>query len=472
MSGSRSPVPRRPRRLALRLLVGSLLALAAVAALVVGLARHDETPTDPTWTLPPGAWNRLALDDAARGATEEDLAQLLSLPYSAGGAPAESAVGVVHHDGARAHQGLNLYVSGHGTEVILVTMDGDFVHRWRRAFTEVFPERPPGPETDFIRRARLLDDGSVVVLYQGGGLARLAPDSEVIWAVPGAFFNDFDLGGDRLFAIGKSVRRLPAVRTDGPVLEDFVAVLDAATGTERSRTPLLPAFRRSGFEALLEPLPPIADIFHSNTIAVLGDPAFDGAPPGAAGVDTDDGPGEQIALGEARHRVRQLFAPGRLLLSLREIDTLALLDLDDETIVWAQRGPWMAQHEPVPIAGERLLLFDNRGGTDRHSRVLLWDLVREEIAWSFEHPRIHSPLAGTVATLGAAGHLLVTASGQGRALELDDRGSVVWEWVSPHRAGDDDQLVATLFEIQRLESARPGGADLEALLRPGEPQRR
>ena len=29
-------------------------------------------------------------------------------------------------------------------------------------------------------------------------------------------------------------------------------------------------------------------------------------------------------------------------------------------------------------------------------------------------------------------------------------GSVVWEFVSPHRAGEHDALIAALFEMERL----------------------
>ena len=83
-----------------------------------------------------------------------------------------------------------------------------------------------------------------------------------------------------------------------------------------------------------------------------------------------------------------------MLLSLREIDTVALLDLDEERIVWAVRGPWLAQHDPDILANGNILLFDNLGnfldadGSDAEggggrSRILEFDPSTMEIAWQY-----------------------------------------------------------------------------------------
>lgn len=420
----------RPRT---RLALLSLGLAAVVAGAGWLLLRPADRPTDPTWLHPPGHWSRLPLAPGAGADARDGEAQaaLLSLPYSAGGAPAPDARGVVHHDPELAVDGVNLYVSGHGPEAILLDMDGRYLHRWRRTFEETFPNLPPGRETEFWRRARLLDDGEILVLFQGGGIARLDRDSSVVWATPGAFFNDFDVEGGRVVTIGKTARIIPSVRPDEEVLEDFVAILDLATGARLESAPLLAAFERGGYGHVLEPLPSHADIFHSNTVHVLETPA-DGSAPSSG-----------------RPEVDEAFAAGNVLLSLREIDVLAVLDAELETILWARRGPWHLQHEPVVRPGRQLLLFDNRGGTEGRTRVLLWDLVAEREAWSFEAAGFDSALGGTVEPL-EGGNLLVTSTSQGRAFELDPDGRVVWELVSPHRAGKNGELVAMLFEVQRL----------------------
>ena len=57
------------------------------------------------------------------------------------------------------------------------------------------------------------------------------------------------------------------------------------------------------------------------------------------------------------------------------------------------------------------------------------------------------------------GNVLVTESDNGRAFEITPDGDVVWDFYNPHRAGDDDEFIATLFEVLRLpvEAWRPGG---------------
>jgi len=53
------------------------------------------------------------------------------------------------------------------------------------------------------------------------------------------------------------------------------------------------------------------------------------------------------------------------------------------------------------------------------------------------------------------GNTLITLSNRGRAIEVTPDREVVWEFVSPHRAGERDELVANLFEVQRLEPDFP-----------------
>jgi hypothetical protein len=47
------------------------------------------------------------------------------------------------------------------------------------------------------------------------------------------------------------------------------------------------------------------------------------------------------------------------------------------------------------------------------------------------------------------GNTLITESEMARALEITPEGQVVWEFVNPHRAGEKQELVATLFEVIR-----------------------
>jgi hypothetical protein len=419
------------RRLALLLFALVAVTLAASLALRERSRSAAARPSE-TW----GWWN-LAVGDADPR-SDQELARLLSLPYTAGGARATGTrFGVRAWERERAQPGWNLYVSGHAPEAVLLAMDGRVLHRWRIAFAEAFPGRAPGSESGFFRRAALLTDGSLLALFQGTGLVKLDRASRLVWRHEAALFNDLWVSAqeDRILVLAKAARRRPDLRAEGPLLEDALVELDGE-GRARSSASLLDALERSSWRALMLPLGPSADAFHSNTIEVLGGPG--------AG---DSGP----------------FTRGNLLVSWREIDTVATLDPDARSVLWARRGPFRGQHEPSLEADGSLLLFDNRGGEGGAARVLRFDPASGAVLWQWPGPPgrpLRSRQAGAVHRLGN-GDLLVIESERGAAFELDADGGVVWEFASPHRAGERRELVATLFDVVRLEAETPFLAALD-----------
>ena len=192
------------------------------------------------------------------------------------------------------------------------------------------------------------------------------------------------------------------------------------------RLSLLKAFLGSPFRDLLEPIKNEGDIFHANTVEWLD------------GSQVDESP---------------LFRRGNLVVSLREVDIVAIVDPARRSIDWAQRGPWDAQHQPELLDDGRLLIFDNRG-RDGFSRVVELDVGSGEIGWQYPTAdavgdALWSPEAGSSQRL-PGGNTLITESERGRALEVTPEGELVWEFLSPHRAGPQKNLVATLFDVVRL----------------------
>lgn len=417
------------------------LAVAAVGAvLLIGAATGwwgaggavEEPPDDGFALMPEGFWHPAPRAEAPAGAEEldpEERARLVSLPYLQGRAmpPAEGPPGVVVHDPSAVQAGLNLYTSGHGPEAILMDRSGRVLHRWRIPFREAFPGASPTPDTAFFRRAHLFPDGRLLALFQTGGLVFLDWRSRPVGRCPGNFYNDLWVGdGGRIWTLGKEAE--PARKTEGWRLDDFLVELRYEGDGERCRTvrriSITELFRSSPYADLLEPMAPEGDVLHANTVSEL-DGTLEGRSP--------------------------LYARGNLLISLRELDLVAILDPDAERVLWAQRGPWRAQHEPTLLPSGRILLFDNRGNGGE-SRLLEVDPLTGEIPWQWsgEPPSaFSSTIAGTAARL-PNGDTLVTESVPGRAFELDPDGRRVWELRSPHRAGRDDALVAMLFEVQRV----------------------
>lgn len=425
--------PRTVRLLALLLAVGAVaLLLPRVRPGWWGGDESAKESDEGFAVMPRGFWHPAPRSEAPVGAADlspEERARLVSLPYLQGRAlpPPEGPPGVVVHDPAAVQAGLNLYTSGHGPEAILMDRDGRVLHRWRMPFEQAFPGVDPTSDTAFFRRVHLFPDGRLLVLFQTGGLVFLDWRSRPLGRCRGNFYNDLWVGGDgRIWTLGKEAE--PAERKDGWRLDDFLVLLRYEGDGEGCRTvrriSLTEAFRRSPFADLLEPMAPEGDVIHANTVSEL-DGSLAGKSP--------------------------LFAEGNLLVSLRNLDLVAIVDPRGERVVWAQRGPWKAQHEPTLLPSGRILLFDNRGhGGD--SRLLEVDPLTGEIAWEWSGDppsSFSSTVAGTVARL-PDGNTLVTESVPGRAFELDPAGRVAWELRSPHRAGRDDVLVAMLFEVQRV----------------------
>jgi hypothetical protein len=333
--------------------------------------------------------------------------------------------GVVAWAPGAAQPGVNLYVSGHGLEAILLAMDGTPLRRWRTTLPESFPGLPPTSDASCFRRAARLADGSLLALVQGMGIVKLDAASRVVWTRAEPLFNDLWVAPDasRILTLGKRAVRRDDLRPGAPILTDEIVTLDGR-GEVVTRASILAAFERSPYRDLLQPLGEHADILHSNTIEVLA-----GAGTTAAGP----------------------IAAGNLLVSLREIDTVAILDSAGREVLWAQRGPFRRQHEPSLLPDGRLLLFDNLGGEGGGSRVVAVDPATGELETlfaGFPGRRFASAQAGVVRRL-ANGNLLVVSSEQGVAWELTPGGEVAWELRSPHRAGPRRELVAALFDVVR-----------------------
>jgi hypothetical protein len=416
-----------PGRRSRWLLLGLLGALAATLGVRWATERLGLVPDAPVVAVedqtPEGRWHRTSL----MGTSDPvELARLLSLPYMAGRLEAPEEHGVRFYDQARAAPGVNLYTSGHGPEAILMDMDGEVLHRWSRPFTEAFPGRPPTRSTAYFRRSWMLPDGDLLALYQTGGLARLAPDSSPRWALDLPAYNHVfvDHRGE-IWTLTKRAVERPEIRRGGIVLEDSL-VRVSPEGRVLEEISLLDAMLGSEYAHLLAPLPEHEDIFHSNTLVV-----FDGSWANAGG---------------------GLFQEGHVLFSLRDVDVVGILDPGPRRVTWARRGPWKRQHQPLPSGPGTIVLFDNRGFGGR-ARVLEYDLAKDAVTWQFPAPEdepLYSHEGGSVQVL-ANGNLLISESERGRALEITRQGEVVWEFVSPHRAGRYRELVAGLWEVLRLE---------------------
>jgi len=389
----------------------------------------DGEGLDSTW-WDPVAGTRVGLFNLAHTQASQvaEAPMLDALGYLQGYEPARDSVGVVVHDQDRAQPGYNLYVSAHAPEVHLMSMQGEPVHTWRLTFEEACPDQATADSLGqrWFRRALLLPDGELLVIFNYAALLKIDVNSNPRWIRCGSYHHDMEVDEDgRIYTL--TVENGSMARSDGThsVFVDWIEILDSE-GRTIERISLLDAVRDSPYAWLLERVTQ-RDALHTNTITI---------PPDRAATRSG------------------VIQPGHVLLSFRNVDAVAALDLESRKISWAMVGPWRGQHEPVLLEDGGLLVFDNLGPGEQ-SRIVEIDLATEAPGWSSESEiagGFFSPVCGSNQRL-ANGNTLVTESTAGRAFEVTRDKTIVWDFRSPHRIDSDaGALVAMLGEMTRVDA--------------------
>lgn len=390
-------------------------------------AAEGDKPAGSWWPIP----GRPARDDDA---AIEDLA---SLGYLAGYREAPDRKGVTVYDPQRAQPGYNLRVSGHAPHAALIDLRGRVLHEWS---IEPPADYPVPPDRRFWRRVHLLPGGELLAIFDPFGIVKLDRDSNLLWASDPAdhLHHDLFVAGDgRIYALGKRHRKIPRLHPELTFGEDMVVVLDA-DGNTLSRSSILEAFERSPYAAEIEEsirrttvhaTGPGWEDFHANTIEVL------------------DGSDAHLS---------PIFAAGNIVSCSPAHNNVFIIDPREGRVVWNWIGPWRRIHEPQILPGGRLLLFHNNGHQEGVvSQALEYDLLGRELLWSYDGreddpaTRFFSGTSSTVERL-ANGNTLIVVTESGRAIEVTPGGTVVWEYFNPERAGDDGELIASLFQLQRV----------------------
>jgi hypothetical protein len=342
----------------------------------------------------------------------------------------DSEPGLGRYDPSRAFNGLTIYTAVKSQfPVRLMDMQGNTVHQWNLPFEQLEGDRDDGLP---LRRSvseltvaspRLLPNGDLLAVIGtttftpwGYGIIKVDKDSNLLWKYMKQAHHDLDIAPDgRIYALLHKVIRSPwpgLERITTPFLDDQIAVL-SPEGEELAVVSVLEAIQDSTYQSLLmfvNPDQAKGDLLHVNSITWL-DESMASRLPNAV--------------------------EGDVLISMRQIDVLAVLDLDTRVIKWAVRGPWHMQHDPDVLADGSLLLFDNRGDMKNGgtSRVLEFDPQTLEIIWEYpghSEEILFTSIYGSQQRL-PNGNTLISESNNGRLIEVTRSGDVVWEYKIPER---------------------------------------
>lgn len=373
---------------------------------------------------PNGRWRR------ARPAQDAITEQLDALGYMDGYEKAPSNTGVTRHVREKASGGYNFYVSGHDAQATLMDMDGKVLHTWALPFSAAFPDEPPTDRADntqaYWRRGHLFENGDILAIHSHYGVVRVDKDSKLKWAVKNSAHHHLEVAEDgNIYVLTRKRRIFPEVNPDKKVWGDAVDVI-SPDGQEIRSVSVLQALLDSGFDEAKGKLGTTGSLLHTNSLQVLD--------------------GQMASLIPA-------FKKGNILLSFRTLDMLAVLDMETEKIAWVKSGPWLKQHDAFVLDGDSMIVFNNNRG-NKHSEVLIFNPKTDAMEWKFAGTReepFYTSSCGANQLL-PNGNVLATESNFGRAIEISEDGEVVWEFISPHRAGSDNELIATLFDVDRMPS--------------------
>jgi len=343
----------------------------------------------------------------------------------------ESKQGVFDYDPSQAYNGYTVYAPMKlDYPIPLVDMDGNVLHEWSIPESAVRGgEREDGltmPDNPIsVTFAHLYPNGDMLMVLNitwmtpwGYGIVKVDKDSNLIWKYMkqahhnAAVAPDGKIYGQLHYVVHEPWPGLEHITT--PFVDDTVVVL-TPDGKEIKEVSVMKAIQNSDFESLLmyaERDNPRGDILHVNKV-------------------------EYITAEMAE--VLPFADEGQLLISIRNLDVLAVMDIDEETITWAVRGYWRMQHDPDVLENGNVLIYDNRGDLGRGGRTRIVEIDPKNLALEWVWPEegdkenlLYSSVYGSQQRL-PNGNTLVSESNNGLIVEVTEAGEKVWSYYVPER---------------------------------------
>lgn len=262
----------------------------------------------------------------------------------------------------------------------------------------------------FVHGTLPLRDGSIVVNFEfGNRLARIGPCGEAIWVTPGVFHHGISRSHDGTLWTWEDKQ---TTDEKGVVVGDeHIVQIDPETGRrlgsislERDIVERQSLYGRFALHSKEDAngIVYATDPFHPNDVDVLSPemaPAF------------------------------PKFAPGDLLISLRALNTIAVLDPVTARVKWSRIGPWHRQHDPDFMPDGTISVLDNNMGLGA-SRILAIRPGTDEVTTVFDgagRGNFYTWRRGRHQRL-ANGNVMIAESEKGRAIEVAPDGTIVWEY--------------------------------------------
>lgn len=282
---------------------------------------------------------------------------------------------------------------------------GEVLHTWPIDYSRMVPG---GAADQFPHAATVLPDGSLMVNFDAGrALARIDACGDPLWVKDDMVYHHvISAGADGYWAWAD-----PAWYGGH---NQFLVRFDPETGETRESISLLDEMLSAapdagttltiteGYKITREAVPDVTDdILHPNDVEELS-----------------------VAMAPAFPQ----FNAGDLLISMRNINLVAVIDRTTHAILWAQYGPWRDQHDPDFQPDGTITVLSNNMDRNR-STIIAIDPKTNEWRDIFLGTDLtfNSYIMGRHQHL-ANGNRLITSSMEGRVLEVTAAGKVVREF--------------------------------------------
>ncbi|MFP4083026.1 MAG: arylsulfotransferase family protein [Candidatus Aminicenantes bacterium] len=315
--------------------------------------------------------------------------------------------GVTVHDKDLCFKGINLFNYDGFQEAYLMDMSGITLHTW-------FYQNHPWHHVE------MYENGDLLGVVNNVMLVKLDWDSHLIWKSEMRYHHDVAISdnGD-IYALIREVETIPHKSENIPIINDCLVVL-SSDGLIKKKISIYDLFgpeipgkaKQKIYDYVQEqkekkenvPIDPflnfdVFDVFHTNTVELI----------------TRD--------------IKGLANRGDVLICIRNVNTIAIIDVEKEQIVWRlQRVDVDWPHQPTLNNGN-ILIFDN-GSHRNYSRVININPLTGKKVWEYEADPKGSFFS---VTRGGSqklpnGNILITESNKARVFEITPEGKIVWEY--------------------------------------------
>ncbi|MBK17283.1 MAG: aryl sulfotransferase [Rhodospirillaceae bacterium] len=336
--------------------------------------------------------------------------------------------GITEYDPSRACPGFTIFAPSGGSEVFLINMDGEEVHKWDL----------PGKLGNY---GQLLPNGNLLVTERtpegpkiapkGGRLLEMDWGGEIIWEHTDHLqHHDFNRcpNGNTLYLAWELIP------------PEEATCLGGIPGSEHEDGGV--------YYDLLREVNPDGEIVWEWRMK-------------------DRFPEQKYPIRSNRPRHEYAHAntcflqkDGNILLSWRDLDLIALIDRKSGDLVWEMEDrEWGGQHDPRQLENGNITIFAN--GSEQvdpeFSRVLEINPDTREVVWEYKGEPVDtffSPRVSGAQRL-SNGNTLICEGRHGRLFEVTPEGDIVWEFISPHENIRGDGKIRQIFRALRYDPESP-----------------